>query len=245
MHNPIFPPILFFFQFTTEYINRKSSITDKTTKFGKINAKTKEKFKNLNLDYDKWLNYSKKSEIEFNGHKFKIGLWDRYPQKDLFMGNRTSCCTAIIEGANGKATPIYLSNTAFNVIQLKDENGNIIAMSRVFVGEIDKEPSMIVENIEINSAFLKNKSEEEKNLLRDKMFEYIKDFGREVSKNKEMKTYFSTNYANVPLNDLNEVEKNVDFVGNLSCESIYLNCKPGWCEPEKLKEAPCKLYEIP
>lgn len=223
----------------------KEYITDKTTKFGKINAKTKEKFKNLNLDYDKWLNYSKKSEIEFNGHKFKIGLWDRYPQKDLFMGNRTSCCTAIIEGANGKATPIYLSNTAFNVIQLKDENGNIIAMSRVFVGEIDKEPSMIIENIEINSAFLKNKSEEEKNLLRDKMFEYIKDFGREVSKNKEMKTYFSTNYTNVPLNDLNEVEKNIDFVGNLSCESIYLNCKPGWCEPEKLKDAPCKLYEIP
>lgn len=222
----------------------KKYITDKSNNIGKINAQTENKFKKLGINYDKWLNYSKKSQIEFNGRKFDIKLWDRYPQKDLFMGNRTSCCTAIIEGANGKATPIYLSNTAFNVVQLKDENGNILAMSRIFVGNIDEKPSMIIENIEINAAFLKDKTTDELRELRNKMFDFVKTFGKDISKDNEMKVYFSKNYTHVPLKDYETVEKEIEFVGDISSEKVYLNCKPGWCKPEELKNEPCKLYEI-
>ncbi len=222
----------------------KEYITDKSNDIGKINAQTEKKFKKLGLDYDKWLNYSKKSQIEFSGHKFDIKLWDRYPQKDLFMGNRTSCCTAIIEGANGKATPVYLSNTAFNVVQLKDENGNILAMSRIFVGNIDEKPSLVIENIEINAAFLKDKTEDELKELRNKMFDFVKTFGKDISKDGEMKVYFSKNYTHVPLDDYETVKKEVDFVGDILSESVYLNCKPGWCKPEELKNEPCEIYEI-
>ena len=188
--------------------------------------------------------YTTQNMVEFDGHNYDIKLWDRNPQKDLFMGNRTSCCTAIIDGGNGKATPIYLSNTAFNVVQMTDENGDIVAMSRIFVANVDEKPSIIVENIEINNAFLKNKSQEELHLLREKMLGFVQGLAYVVSNEEDMNVYFSKNYTHVPHDDYEEIEKEVDFVGDISSESVYLNCKPGWTEPEKLKDEPCILYQI-
>ncbi len=222
----------------------KEHIQHITNPLGRTNAKTKSKFKKAGLNYDKWLNYSEKTSIEFNGHKYDIKLWDRKPQKDLFMGNRTSCCTAIIDGGNGKATPIYLSNTAFNVVQMTDENGNIVAMSRIFVGKVDEKPSVIVENIEINNAFLKNRNEDELKELRDKMFGYISDLSSAVSNDDKMPIYFSKNYTHVPLSDFETEPKKVEFVGDISSDTVYLNCAPGWTSLENLKDKDCEFYLI-
>ena len=222
----------------------KSYIQDDSNPIGKVNSQTKEQFEKLGLNYEKWLNFSEKDSVEFNGNKFNIQLWNRYPQKDLFMGNRTSCCTAIIDGGNGKATPIYLANTAFNVVEVKDENDNIVAMSRIFVGIVDEEPSLIIENIEVNNSFIKNKTPEELKLLRDKMFSYILDLGTAISDNKDMNIYFSKNYSHVPMDDYSAQKKNIDFVGSISSDNIYLNTKPGWTKPQELKNQPCDLYLI-
>lgn len=222
----------------------KTYITKGDNKFAKANKETENKFKELGLNYEKWLNYDEKTDIELNDRKYQIKLWDRKPQKDLFMGNRTSCCTAVIDGGNGKATPIYLTNTAFNVVQLKDKNGNIVGMSRIFVGNIDEKPATIIENIEINSAFSKTLTDEEIKNLRDNMFNYIKNFTKEISGGQDMKVYFSKSYTHVPTDDLNSAQENVDFVGNLTSDSIYLNCAPGWVQPETLKNKICDLYEI-
>lgn len=222
----------------------KSYVQDEANSIGQTNAQTKAKFEKLGLNYDKWVNFSETDSVEFNGHNFDIKLWDRNPQKDLFMGNRTSCCTAIIDGGNGKATPIYLSNTAFNVVEMTDENGDIVAMSRIFVANVDEKPSIIVENIEINNSFLKNKSQEELHLLREKMLGFVQGLAYVVSNEDDMPVYFSKNYTHVPHEDYEIIEKNVDFVGDISSESVYLNCKPGWTEPEKLKDEPCTLYQI-
>ena len=222
----------------------KSYVQDETNSIGQTNAQTKAKFEKLGLNYDMWVNFAESDSVEFDGHNYDIKLWDRNPQKDLFMGNRTSCCTAIIDGGNGKATPIYLSNTAFNVVQMTDENGDIVAMSRIFVANVDEKPSIIVENIEINNAFLKNKSQEELHLLREKMLGFVQGLAYVVSNEEDMNVYFSKNYTHVPHDDYEEIEKEVDFVGDISSESVYLNCKPGWTEPEKLKDEPCTLYQI-
>lgn len=219
-------------------------ILDENNEIGKINKKTKEKFEDRNLDYDMWLNYSEKSKIDFEGNNYSISMWDRYPQKDLFMGNRTTCCTAIIDGTNGKATPIYLLNTAFNVVEVKDKNGNIVAMSRIFVGDVENQPAIILENIEVNSAFLKDKTEEEKLKLRDSIFDYIKDFSKEISQENDMKIYFSSNYTCVPKGDLDLEKINVDFIGDISSESVYLNSAPGWIKPGGLKDEKREFFKI-
>lgn len=222
----------------------KTYITQGDNKFAKTNKETENKFKELGLNYEKWLNYDEKADVELEGNEYQIKLWDRKPQKDLFMGNRTSCCTAVIDGGNGKATPIYLTNTAFNVVQLKDKNGNIVGMSRIFVGNIDEKPATIIENIELNSAFSKTLDDEGIKNLRDSMFNYIKNFTKEISGGQDMKVYFSKSYTHVPTDDLNSAQENVDFVGNLTSDSIYLNCAPGWVQPETLKNKACDLYEI-
>ncbi len=222
----------------------KSYVQDEANSIGEVNAKTKQKFENLGLDYDKWVNYQEKDSIEFGNNKYEVKLWDRKPQKDLFMGNRTSCCTAIIDGGNGKATPIYLSNTAFNVVELTDENGNIVAMSRIFVGKVDEKPSVVVENIEINNAFLKNRNESELKELRDKMFGYIGGLASSISNGQDMNIYFSKNYTHVPLSGFEVEPKKVEFVGEISSDTVYLNCAPGWTSLEELKEQDFELYLI-
>ena len=222
----------------------KTYIQDKKNKIGQVNEKTKKKFKKHNLDYDKWLNYAKTSTITLDDRKYNIKLWDRYPQKDLFMGNRTSCCTAIIDGGNGNATPIYLANTAFNVVELTDENGDIIAMSRIFTGNVNKKPSMIIENIEVNNAFLKSRTKDDLTEIRNSMFEYIKNFANEISNNQEMEIYFSQNYTHVPMDDYVAKEEVIDFIGSISSEKIYINSKPGWVAPKELKDEACSLYKI-
>ena len=221
-----------------------SYIQEISNSFGEANLKTKLQFEKLGLDYDKWLNFSETEPIELNNHSYNIKLWDRNPQKDLFMGNRTSCCTAVIDGANGKATPIYLSNTAFNVIELTDENGNIVGMSRIFVGIVDEKPSIIIENIELNNAFIKDKTPKELEFIRDNIFGYIANFASEISDNEEMNIYFSKNYTHVPTGDFEIERKNIDFVGTLSSSNIYLNCKPGWTTPQELKDKHCDVYKI-
>ncbi len=208
------------------------------------NSKTEAKFKRLGLSYGSWLNYDKTDKLELNNVEYNIKLWDRLPQKDLFMGNRTSCCTAVIDGANGRATPIYLANTAFNVVQLQDSNGNILGMSRIFVGKVDEEPSIIVENIELNNAFLKGKSEEELKKLSKGIFDYIKKYSKEISNGEKMNVYFSQNYTHVPTGDFESLEKNIEFVGDISSDTIYLNCVPNWVEPQNLKDLTCKLYSV-
>ncbi len=224
--------------------NFKSYIQDENNSIGQVNAKTKQIFEQLGLDYQQWVNYQEEDSIEFNGHKFDLKLWDRKPQKDLFMGNRTSCCTAIIDGGNGKATPIYLSNTAFNVVELTDENGQIVAMSRIFPAKVDENPSLIIENIEINNAFLKSRTEAELKELRDKMFAYIGDIASSISNGHEMDIYFSKNYTHVPLDDFTATKETVDFIGEISADKVYLNCKPGWVAPSELKNEACDLYQI-
>ena len=219
-------------------------IEDISNPIGQTNAQTKMQFEELGLNYRKWLNFKQEENINLNQHSYTIKLWDRNPQKDLFMGNRTSCCTAIIDGANGKATPIYLSNTAFNVIELTDENGNIVGMSRIFVGIVDEKPSIIIENIELNNAFIKDKTPKELEFIRDNIFGYIANFASEISDNEEMNIYFSKNYTHVPTDDLDETEENIEFVGSLSSSNIYLNCKPGWTIPQELKDKPCNVYKI-
>ena len=222
----------------------KAYIQDPNNFIGQVNAKTKQSFEQLGLDYEQWINYQEKDSIEFNNHKYDIKMWDRKPQKDLFMGNRTSCCTAIIDGGNGKATPIYLADTAFNVVEITDENGNIVAMSRVFVGKVDKKPSVIVENIEINNAFLKNRNKDELKEIRNKMFAYIGGLTASISNGQDMDIYFSKNYSHVPLDDFKEDRKTVEFVGEISADTVYLNCAPGWTSLDELKNMPRELYLI-
>ena len=88
------------------------------------------------------------------------------------------------------------------------------------------------------------RTNDELKALRDKMFAYIGNVASSISKEQEMDIYFSKNYTHVPLEDFATTEKAVDFIGEISSDTVYLNCKPGWVAPSALKDEPCSLYKI-
>ncbi len=224
----------------------KDFLMDETSPIGKVNCKTKDEFEKRGLDYDKWFYNSSIKDFEFKikDRNLKIGLWERYPQKDLFMGDRTSCCTALSGGSNGASTPIYLLNSAFNVVEVKDEQDNIIAMSRIYMAEIDNEPSLVMDNIEINGAFFKELDPNDLKKLRDVFFSYIKHYANNINLKNLMNVYFSTSYTHVPNTDLEKVKKNINFIGEISSPECYSNTAAGWINPSDLKENIYELYVV-
>jgi len=212
-------------------------ILDEGNKFGRANALTRKLFKKKGLNYDFWLT-PEIDDLGFTvGNKqMTIKMWDRNPFEDLFIGNKTSCCTAIVTGCNGNATPSYLMNTAFNVVELIDDLGNVIGMSRIFMAEIDGKPSVVMDNIELNAAYKEARTTEaEKIKIRNAFFEYINKFAQGVTGDDNTQVYFSMSYLNVPSDDLHMVSLPADFIGGFSDEAIYINAgRLQWVDPQTI-----------
>lgn len=216
----------------------KTYINNPDNKYGQANARTKAAFEEAGLNYDRWLNPEiPEVEYQLKGRKMTVRLWGRYPQEDLFMGNKTTCCTAIRTGGNGAATPIYLTNTSYNVVELFDESGRMIGMSRVFMAMVKDKPSIIMDNIELNKTYVKGMSDEEKILIRDNFFKYMNQYAEAVTGTKDSQVYFYSGDIHVPSNDLENVQKTISFIGSLSEERVYVNSVHcSWVDPTKIEE---------
>lgn len=206
--------------------------------YGQTNANTKRAFEQNGIDYNKWLK-PQLDDVELNvgGKQMSIKMWDRNPQEDLFMGNKTTCCTAI-GGGNGGATPVYLLNTSFNVVELYDANGNVVGMSRVFMSNVDGKPSVIMDNIELNKTYIKGMKQEEIQQIRDGFFRYMNEYAEHITGDKETQVYFYSGDIHVPNSDLQHANKTADFIGDLTQERVYVNSAGcSWINPKELKDA--------
>lgn len=224
----------------TEFINNPNN------KYGQANIKTREIFKEKNLNFEQWLD-PEVPDINFTvaNRKLKIKLWDRNPYEDLFMGNKTSCCTAIGR-SNGGATPIYIMSHCWNVVQMFDENGEVVGMSRVYIGEIDGEHSIMMDNIELNNKLIANMSKDDKIKIRNKFFEYMHSYGEKVTGKSEAKVYFYRGDTHVPTSDLKYFDSNVGFVGKNPTKEVYINSLHlSWGNPDKLNLRETKWFIVP
>jgi len=230
----------------TLFGNFKNYILNEDNSYGVANKKTKEIFEENNLNWNKWFNcnFSEK-EIRIEDKNLRLKLWNRNPKEDLFIGNKTSCCTAIATGANGKATPIYLLNSAFNVIELKNENNKTTGMARIFFAKNKKtqKPILIIDTFEFNSAFIKKFPPKKQEILKIEFCKYIQEFLKEISDN-EIKIYIFNN-ENQPENNLKKLKKEeiiFDIIGQISEKYTYINCcKCSWKNTEETQKA--LLYE--
>lgn len=211
-------------------------VVDKNNKYGQANAQTKEIFESKGLNFEKWMKPDiEPIPLEIAGKKMTIRIWDRDPSEDLFMGNKTTCCTAIGTGGNAGATPIYLLNHSFNVVELFDENGNVVGMSRVFMADTDNKPSLIMDNIELNKTYIKGMSNEQKIEVRNGFFDYMNKYSEQVTGDKDSQVYFCSCDTNVPNYDLEHVNKKTDFIGAVSQDEIYINsANCAWIDPTKM-----------
>ncbi len=218
----------------------KKYISDPTNKYGQANLLTQQTFASKGLNFEKWENPQIKAcEFEIDGQKCTISLWDRHPQSDLFMGSMTSCCTAL-DGANGGATANYLLNKAFQVIFLRDANGQTIGMARVYMTMVNGEPALMLDNIEINQAYKDSSLK-----IRDNFFEYANRYAQQITGNPNTQVYFSSSYTNVKTGDLTQTDTNVEFIGSISREEIYINLAKNWIKPEYLGKSQKTIYLVP
>lgn len=223
----------------------KTEIQDTSNKIGKANHNTKEQFKQNGLNYDIWFNKDEKFDrnVNLNGKDFKITMWERNPQKDLFMGNKTSCCTAMGE-VNAASTPIYLLNSAFNVVEMKDDKGNTVAMSRIFMANVDNKPSLIMENVEVNQEFVKYLDNEKQHEVLAEFVSYMKEFSKSVNGNNDTEVYLSTSYSKLNTDNLDKVTKEINFIGDISSENVYLNTATDWVSVDKMQNLSAEFYKV-
>ena len=171
-----------------------------------------------------------------------IKMWDRNPQKDIFQGNYSTCCIGMGD-FNDYAMPHFILNTAYNMIELVDNNsGEIIGNALCyFVKDESGEPTFIIDNIEIRNS--KKPSDEVGIELRTAMAEYAAKIAKDVTGNDNTKIYMSGSYNDVEYEDLNSHKENVSFIGDIDTEKIYMDLYGGttW-KSEFTKD--CKLYEL-
>ena len=218
-------------------------IQDETNFIGQTNAKTKALFEQNNIDYDKWL----KTDIapqtfKSQGKTMKVQLWDRNPCEDLFIGNKTRCCTAIGTGTNSAAMPIFLANTSFNYVEVKDEQNNTKGMARIYFSTVEDKPAVIIDSIEL--ADNHTLSKKEKVDFRNNIFEYVKNFSNSVD-NDNPSIYFIAEDAKVPVDDLtSEKLIKTSFIGDVSTNRIYTNAASGFRWSDIRDSGFVSLYKI-
>ncbi len=156
-----------------------------------------------------------------------IKMWDRYPQRDLFQGNYSSCCMAIGE-SNEEAILNYLNSAAFNMIEFVDNKtgktfGNALCY---FISTHDDKKVLVLDNIEINNSFQINDGAKEK--LRDAILQYAKNVAKEVTGVKNPQVYLGLSNNDIDVSDLEHVIDNIGVIGAYTDKDTYLDVFHGW-----------------
>ncbi len=219
----------------------KKFIIDTTNEYGKINQQTKEIFKENGIDYKKWLSGANLEEkINVDNKNCTIKLWDRTPQEDLFIGNKTTCCTRIGE-CNSTATVAALLNTSYNIVELYDDKGEAVGMTRIFMANVNKKPAVIMDNFELNNTFIKRMSEEDMEKIRNGFFNYLHKFAYEITGDETTKVYMTGNAVDAKTDDLLGITLSPDFIGETTQNHFYINSST--CgSPKAMKNTEAKYY---
>ena len=205
--------------------NFEKFIYDDSNVYGQANLSTMQCFKQAELDYNLWEKGLPPKKFEVAGEELTISLWKHRPQDSIFNGTYTTCCTSL-DGTNGDSMPKYLLSRVFNIMEVKDKNGDIIAQSRFFLAN-PKSPILLVDNIEVNNNFKKKLY---CNMLKDKFIEGIFGYYREFASKLgswDIPLYFSRdNNKLYNCDDLNYPRKWVyisNIIGELVSKDAYCN----------------------
>jgi len=163
-------------------------------------------------------------------------MWDRNPQKDLFQGNYSTCCIGMGE-VNAEAMPVYLMNTAFNMIELVDNTtGNTIGNALCYL-TTDKYgcPEFMIDNIEIRNS--KKPSKKTGIELRNAIIRYAQNVCKNLN-GEGMVIWLGDSYNDIPTNpDSKAVTHNSTFVGDVSnVDSVYIDAFGGWNQTDYLSD---------
>lgn len=177
--------------------------------------------------------------------KYKIKMWDREPYKDIFQGNYSNCCIAIGDG-NSTSMPQYLFNTAFNMIEIINEETNQTVGNALcyFVYGIDGKPRFVLDNVEIRNG--ENASDDIRLKLREGIINFAKTVANEVTNKKDTEIILGTRANKIPVKDLSAKHEIFNILGNINCHEIYLDLYAGRIVPNRQNTyaSSCFFYKL-
>lgn len=165
-----------------------------------------------------------------------IKMWERRPEKDIFQGNYSTCCIAI-GNFNSSAMPHFVLDTAYNMIEITDNfTGKTLGNALCYmIKDKDGTPSFVIDNIEISNS---NKLSEAIGVeIRNKMAEYAAKVAKEVTGKDDTPIYMSDNFNDVSTADLKSEYQDIEFLGDISADKIYMDLYGGWIPKDRLKSA--------
>ena len=201
--------------------NFNDYINNPLTSHGRSNLQTENIFKHLGIDYDRWLSGIASENLSIAGNEYTIGLIDRSERNMVFMGNYTSCCTALNE-EKGDSVPNYLLNTAFNVMGVRDKQGNIAATSRIFVSNSGDAPVVIIDNIEVSNKFRATVNKRQSEQFAEEVWNYIYKFAQSLS-NRHIPVYMSNKHPKISLPERSVISSRIKLAGETTKPELYIN----------------------
>ena len=165
-----------------------------------------------------------------------IKMWERRPEKDIFQGNYSTCCIGI-GNCNSAAMPHFVLDTAYNMIEITDNfTGKTLGNALCYmIKDKNGTPSFVIDNIEINNS---NKPSENIGIeIRDKMAEYAAKVAKEVTGKDDTPIYMSDNFNDVSTYGLKSEYQDIEFIGDISAEKIYMDLYHGWVRKDQLKSS--------
>ncbi|MDO8668382.1 MAG: GNAT family N-acetyltransferase [bacterium] len=153
-----------------------------------INTKLAEQFNHFDADRSMLKNLfspqSNKTKEEMESRPMSIFVWTRNPDIDLYQGNYSLCCVRIDSEYHGAESPIadYNTDLGIQIVNIWDETKNEpITAAWCWLGEDeDGKPALIVDNIECNTLFSANFSEQ----LTKELFKYLEGYAKAIGVKK-------------------------------------------------------------
>lgn len=133
--------------------------------------------------------FSERSDRErekLESRPMSIFAWARNPDVDLYQGNYSPCCISIESGFYGdsKESTIsdYGTDLGIQIVNIWDEAKNEpVTAAWCWIGtDEDGNSALVVDNIESNTLYSTNYSEQ----LSDKLFEYLMNYARSIGVKK-------------------------------------------------------------
>lgn len=136
----------------------------------------------------------------------------------LFLGNDSSCCTAIGTGMKQAMSPNYIKNKMISGMEIL-VNDKPIGNTMCYIAKIENKPALVLDNIEIKKDYTK---ESINNNIRDLMFAYAKNFAKELGK-PDMPIYVGQNRNKLNLRNYLLKNKEMKIIGSSGKDRIYID----------------------
>lgn len=133
----------------------------------------------------------------------------------LFLGNHASCCTAVGTGCNEWSAPAYILNKCISSIEVADGN-NFVGNTMCYIAKVDGTPSLVLDNIELNTKYQYNDK------IRDAILDYAKKLTKELGK-PNMPIYAGPYRHKVNLENFPFEKHKIQIVGSTGKNEVYID----------------------